>query len=354
MALEAVQPSLTASVISRTLSASDCHLSRMADDCSGLPRHSWMKSLAEKYPVFAEKPLSEIAFPGSHDSGTCAVTAESHMAPNFPEWASDLAYDEFKDLPDAEIQAIYAPWTKAQNLDAFTQLQKGVRYLDLRVCYEPDKQQLWLCHGLLSMEVINAIKDVARFMRESGPDEILLLDFQQLIAFPSSAVHMVLLEMVKTYLGEWLCFPGENKWRTTLSALWGTNERIIVFYRDPAVAEAVPWLWNREDSLTSPWPDTTSNYVLLEKMSKQVEQFLKEDISLKMFSVVQSQRSPDSDLVVSEDPTDPKSLADLARMGTHLLVCEWLEMVHRATSCGKWSGKMVSCLHAEMVNKSQT
>lgn len=299
-------------------------------------RCCWMRTLADKYPPFANKPLTEIALPGSHDSASHEISNESPLAPNCEAWVKLATQFSGTDR--------VARWSKCQNFKTFEQLQHGVRYFDLRVCWVNDEDEgqsrkLWVCHCMLSVPLIQVLEDIKTFVEGIGTHEVIVLDFQH-VAFPDNDAHHDLLGMLLSVLGERLCIQDRHTCRMTLSDLWKTEERIVVIYGSAAsnTGDKIPWLWDRPSVLTSPWHDTTDNAVLLREMDQTRRAWVDKDVCTKMFTVTQTQRAPNASMVLSLLPGTPKSLEELAR-GTHPQVCDWLERQRQAASIsGKWSG----------------
>lgn len=298
-------------------------------------RCMWMKNLADRYPSFAGRPLAEIALPGSHDAASHGVSPSSPFTPD----CSKLARASAVVFGGRLIRTRFSPWLKCQSGDVFTQLQNGIRYLDLRVCHRDN--QFWLCHHLLSVPFSEVLEDITRFVSEVGVDEVILLDFQHLY-LDGNDLHIKLLKLILSKLGKYILASFENTCRVTLREIWKGSQRVLVFYGNPTVAESHPWLWNRQETIESPWHNTPDIGVLLRSMTKQWKCW-KEKGSLCCFTVTQSQRSPSRKLTLvgmlnAGSATSPRTVLDLAS-GTHPLVCQWLQERDTLAKINReWSG----------------
>ena len=168
-------------------------------------REGWVEELFQAQP---ETRLVDLILPGTHDSGSYAITKASPPAPGAP-----ASY--------AQVGSIAAKWAKTQDQTLEEQLRGGIRYLDLRVADFEDR--LVLVHGLVSCDLDDALAGVRRFTAEH-PKEPVLLDLQ---AMPPRSAHSKLHELLQETLGEHL-FRGEGppaKW--TLKELW-TSERALI------------------------------------------------------------------------------------------------------------------------------
>ena len=307
------------------------------DSDDEISRPIWMKELAEEHPSFAEKPLAEIALPGSHDSASHKINGSSQLSPGCESWAKTLS----SIVGSSVVQTHYASWTKCQTYDVATQLLNGIRYLDLRVCTVGG--ELWVCHAQLSVLLSTVLDEVVQFVRSIGTQEIILLDFQQLHDF-SRETHTQLCSMVQSTLGALICPRSGHTCQVTLSELWKTEERILVFHSDEVEPSKHKWLWWRREYLNSPWHNTPDCAVLIERMTAQWCQW-RDAGAPQQFTVTQAQCTPNTKLVsknllTSKSSTQIKSILDLAAV-THLPVCEWIKKRQEMTIAeGRWSGKI--------------
>ncbi len=132
----------------------------------GRPPHSsstadWMGNMAG---TIGNTPLNNLVIPGTHDSGTYGITAQSAPSPDdqSPTCAS-IQSDVDANVSSSStakvldnligkycgpiIGSISAEWAKAQDVNLTGQLDGGARYLDIRVCPpETSGGSLMICH----------------------------------------------------------------------------------------------------------------------------------------------------------------------------------------------------------------
>ncbi|MCH2105098.1 MAG: phosphatidylinositol-specific phospholipase C domain-containing protein [Planctomycetes bacterium] len=202
-------------------------------DEAKVDRESWVEELFQAQP---ETRLVDLILPGTHDSGSYAITSSSPPAPGAP-----AAYER--------VGSIAAKWSKTQDQTLEQQLRGGIRYLDLRVAHFEGR--LVLVHGLVSCDLDEALAGVGRFAAEH-PKEPVLLDLQ---AMPPRSAHPKLHELLQETLGDHL-FQGEDppaKW--TLKELWSSERALICIASHSDFAARRPEYYSRK-LLDSVWTNT--------------------------------------------------------------------------------------------------
>lgn len=141
------------------------------------------------------------------------------------------------------------------------QLITGVRYLDLRVSYQSTTtEKWWINHGLVILRPLAHIfQQVKTFLTHTN--EIVILDFHELIAGKKDILnfiyrvgiisilgskrvdkHQEMVQYLKSELSEWLASPN---WSSTCGELWKSNKTLIVAYNYPEiVANHSSFLWS--------------------------------------------------------------------------------------------------------------
>jgi hypothetical protein len=125
-------------------------------------------------PGFADTPLSEVAIPGAHDSGTFNLDetdfdtqSGSDCTSYSPVFASD--------------PALVKEWSEAQNIDYTRQLDVGVRYFDVRVAYTGNQQQGWrIVHTQFSNDPLQTDMATIASWAKAHPSEVVIVDVQHL------------------------------------------------------------------------------------------------------------------------------------------------------------------------------
>lgn len=125
-------------------------------------KQNWMEQLFGKR---SDIKLSEVAIPGTHNSGTYSISPSSSAAPG-----ESSMYDEIG------IRDITASWARCQTNNLTQQLKDGIRYLDLRIAFNGDDQAI-IVHGLESITLKNALDEINVFVK-SNPLEIVLVAYK--------------------------------------------------------------------------------------------------------------------------------------------------------------------------------
>ena len=131
---------------------------------------SWM---GNNVGLLGPLTLREMILPGTHDSGAYALTTS--MAPDIT--GSDfmnslIAFAEKLGLP---VQDIITPWALSQTLDFQQQAEAGVRYFDLRVCWNGSDFVTY--HFETGNRIDTLLDDLATFLA-ANPTEIIVVEAQ--------------------------------------------------------------------------------------------------------------------------------------------------------------------------------
>ncbi|KAK3101616.1 hypothetical protein FSP39_004891 [Pinctada imbricata] len=223
-------------------------------DRETLQTSSWMGDLPTS---LTKVPLSCLAIPGSHDSGTFCLHPEEGVAVD----QSD-AIRRIVTCCCGLGKSVIHKWSQTQTLDFIGQLDKGVRYLDLRVCGKPESADLYFVHGLYGQRVSDGLRDIERFLH-LHPQEIILLDFNHFYNMTPDD-HTILLNEIKDIFGAKLAEynPYLSLWKLTLEHFWRTPQRLIIFYHNP-MWNSVNFTWPSE-LIPSPWANVSSTSSLVQ------------------------------------------------------------------------------------------
>ena len=181
---------------------------------------NWMGDLLAQYPAFGDVPVNNLLIPGTHDSGTFntgKATQSDHTA-------------------------------RTQSLDIKGQLERGIRYFDLRV--QERSGTYYIQHGPWKSDndlgTTSDDPDTApqkylfkqmRDFLKAHPHEILILKFQNFESFSQDEDYHALVNLMEKYFS----FPGcglvklpegttEYINQETLNTLIKKNMRVFAFW----------------------------------------------------------------------------------------------------------------------------
>jgi hypothetical protein len=133
---------------------------------TSIPLDKWMENLKD---ALASKPIKDICFPGTHDSGTYYL--ESALAPDavapIPQLWNDANLGN-----STGIREYIKGMAVTQSNTIFDQLYNGIRYLDLRVCNVND--EFYTCHLLLGNKISVIVQDIKRFLDENTSEIVMV------------------------------------------------------------------------------------------------------------------------------------------------------------------------------------
>lgn len=178
-------------------------------------RPNWMSDLKE---TIKTAKLREIFLPGTHDAA---------------------AYERYA-LTSDNIATKYAI---TQDEDLFHQLSFGVRYLDMRIIFEPDREiRFWTHHGSYILRpLVNDTALVREFL--SRTDEIVIFDIHGVDNLDEEVgAHQELHQLLYDEFGPWMA-PNRLTWDATLDDFWSTGKRLIVTYNDEPNRIGISFLW---------------------------------------------------------------------------------------------------------------
>ena len=159
------------------------------------PNQSWMTDLANSTPGFADFKLSQICFPGTHDTGTYSLASTLTADPPLGTYKTimdtinniDAILDKitglslFIDSLDWVIPNVVGcirDLATSTHSDIVQQLDDGIRSLDLRVYYNhaDPGNPFYTFHGLVGVPIAPILSAVAHFITDVAPDgEIIYL-----------------------------------------------------------------------------------------------------------------------------------------------------------------------------------
>ncbi|WP_119344724.1 phosphatidylinositol-specific phospholipase C domain-containing protein [Facilibium subflavum] len=207
---------------------------------------NWMRNLGEK---IAYKKLSQVVLPGTHDSFTfdlngavtCQADPDASAAAKIPYFGKKFA--------------------QAQDQNFITQLNRGIRYFDVRLCHQHGKD--YTTHSLISNNTFQKeLSGLANFLNQH-PKEIVILDFNHMYGYDKAALSK-LLNYIESYYSQYLLSYQNYNPQSLINNIWQSKRNLIIVMPDtqkdiakkinPAISA---YLWP-ESTLSSPWPNTTN------------------------------------------------------------------------------------------------
>ncbi|KAK3610609.1 hypothetical protein CHS0354_009066 [Potamilus streckersoni] len=266
---------------------------------------NWMGALPEN---LRNKPLNELAIPGSHDSSTSSLDPDSDLAPDEPGSVQQIVrmFGKFG-------RNVMLSWSKTQDLTFTEQLMAGIRYFDFRVATRKETTDLYFVHGFYAAKVEAGLKEIYKYL-ESHPKEVVLLDFNHFYAF-TDETHGQCISLINGILGDKMC-PYLDIDSLTLNMMNEKGLQAVVFYQSNVVQEH-PQFWPA-CSIQSLWANTFRVNDLIDCLDKVYNEGRPEGI----FYCWQGVLTPDLPYVIMHFTGSVKN--NLA-MKANPSFCEWLK-----------------------------
>lgn len=242
----------------------------------------WMTDLPKRLTTI---PITQLAIPGSHDSGSYYLDLDTPVAPG--ESNIVKLCGRFKCGKE-----IIRRWSLTQKSTITDQLNKGIRYFDMRVGYLKDKNDFFFVHGIYGYPISKLLGEMATFLKKN-PKEILIIDFNHFYSFNDDLHQVFINNVVFKYL-KYFLYPGQGKVvNFTLSEIWASGKQVFATYCDGSVCTKYPEFWC-ETSIYSPWFNTDSTTTLISDLNGRFNT-LKADT----FNVFQAILSPQTQTILS-------------------------------------------------------
>ncbi|KAL5271557.1 hypothetical protein ACHWQZ_G001995 [Mnemiopsis leidyi] len=213
---------------------------------------SWMRTLS---PKIRDKKLSQIAIPGTHNSGSYPIKIGSPMT-NLHYLLSDLADSNGEVSPSLMnfVRAVGPGWTQCQDHSIAEQLKMGHRYLDLRVYC--DEGEYFLHHFFVGSNFTDELVKIAQFA-ERQEREVIILHVKSISNCVGGSVRR-LLQLIGGIFGDKLAPPPSGTdFIPTYGDLVKNGTTVVVAMPDGQGNEIFDWLWD-EDRIVDPWANTAS------------------------------------------------------------------------------------------------
>lgn len=257
---------------------------------------NWMQQSSN---AIANKAISAVILPGSHDTGTYGINSQSEVSSDISDtlkfW---LQFDPLK------IQHL-RNWATSQNLDTTTQLNVGIRYLDLRLC-KSSSGVLETCHSISGDTIANILNQASDFLNNPlHQQEIIILDINHLYSITNNDIDQLVLLLQNAFANK-IASPYGFTPGSLVSNFWNQKKQVIVIIDNDYATSTYPSIFWSENSIISPYPDQQSSSGLQQEM----QSVLMERDASSLF-VLQSQETPtDATIINGFNPfaSNPDSL----------------------------------------------
>lgn len=285
-----------------------------------IPTVTWMAHLE---PSLKAEPLSQVALPGTHDSGTYAWKKELGASPD-----SDLTVTIEKKLDvlgrlgdcitDGILKLVFERMCKCQDMSIKDQLEAGIRYLDLRVARHEESNEYYSCHGVFCVNYDEILDEIANFLT-ANPKEIVVLDFNHFYAMDEEHHQAFSAKIVEKLDGK-MAIRGEVEANSPVQQYWDKGAQAVCIYHNDIYKSTDGKFWHR-GVISSPWPNKNKTDELHENLQERIKARNKD-----YFFVLQGILTPDGELIKDEilesgGETSIKSIA--SRVSNR--VVDWVE-----------------------------
>jgi len=210
---------------------------------------SWMSD-------YSTRSFGELVIPGTHDSATRYLSSE--LLPDdgqLPKWVRDaIRIAEAAKIP---IDQLVRRWAKAQSLDVGEQLERGVRYVDLRAGWDKPSGA-WKIHHALTGQLVDEVLEQVKVFLTKHTSEVVIVELSHFFGKPSEDDVERLAQATQEIFGE-LVKPFNGDTASLYSMKIGTdfvakNQRVLVVFEDDAVGAKYSFWPGR--TLTNTYADT--------------------------------------------------------------------------------------------------
>lgn len=201
-----------------------------------------------------DMPLSKLAIPGSHDSGTYQLY-------------TDEIYDvnDFTGIAPTIAGPVIRAMAVTQQADIYSQLMEGNRYIDLRFAKD-QKGRIRIVHTVFGNEATPIFNQISRFLKDH-PKEVVIIDIQHINNLNKDD-QKKLIDIIKKTIGTHLAPRGQYTTASTLGDFNKGNKNAVLYYTDSATVNNEPFFWYRNnDTLQSPWYNTSDYHYLMDKIN---------------------------------------------------------------------------------------
>ena len=259
---------------------------------------NWMWQMRSQ---IRDKNLSSLVLPGTHDSLTYDLSSSNLCA-------ADPDATAFAKAPRFGIA-----FAKAQYLTMQEQLERGIRYFDIRLCFQSGDS--YPSHSLVSNHLFSYdLEQLQRFLNTNS-HEVIILDLQHIYGYNVERIKALLDDIKTKFAGKIISYQ-DYKPTSKLDDIWtlddlsseSTPNLIIIAPDSKEVQEVIAesaynFIWPRA-TLSSPWPNVQNVDQLTQKNSDYLN-----NRNAEAFFVNQLVLTPDTNYIISNPSYSLSSIA---------------------------------------------
>eukprot|EP00698_Gefionella_okellyi_P023886 TRINITY_DN8285_c0_g1_i1.p1 TRINITY_DN8285_c0_g1~~TRINITY_DN8285_c0_g1_i1.p1 ORF type:complete len:458 (+),score=77.29 TRINITY_DN8285_c0_g1_i1:179-1375(+) len=202
-----------------------------------------------------------LTIPGTHDSG--AYSLEFAFSPGNNKLLEDLVEIAKRfDIPAFELIRV---WALAQNRTFYEQMYDGIRYFDLRCCWDVGTNAWRTFHMILGNPIQVLVDDIVRFLTDF-PGEVVIVEASH---FDGSdpTTRAALADMFEKTFGD-LLLPRLQF--STVGDMVKSNQRVLLTFDDEATIADRPNIWP-SNVLTGSYANTPKAPVMIAWNQHKIE-----------------------------------------------------------------------------------
>ncbi|KAL7065567.1 hypothetical protein AAHC03_05508 [Spirometra sp. Aus1] len=209
---------------------------------------TWMSTLPEN---IRKRQLCDLALPGTHNSGSYAISETSDISP-------DMAFQPLLLLFADYVKPLITQWAVTQETNFTTQLYGGIRYFDMRIAIRPTENKpltgtshkFYLVHGQYASSAVEELLAIRSFLY-NHPKEVIIVDFQHF--YEMSSVQVQEFERIVEKIFGNMLIPYQ-KAIPSLSDVWERGQQLLAISRQKRYPLG-SHVWPRA-SISQPWANT--------------------------------------------------------------------------------------------------
>ncbi|WDV47155.1 DNRLRE domain-containing protein [Clostridiaceae bacterium M8S5] len=191
------------------------------------PLRTWME---DSWSLLGDKRYCDIIIPGTHDSGTYSLSYKrfdaEQVSSKFP---GELDDDWIPSDIRHKIADIIKKKSVCQNVDIYTQLTQGIRFLDIRFKRFSGDKKLRIFHGVFGEEIEPILNQVKKYMDETT-NEIVFINLNRYgeMNTLTSEDKKEIGKITRQILGQYIVPADQFRWTMTLDDIVKTGKRLVI------------------------------------------------------------------------------------------------------------------------------